>query len=80
MPVLSGVGVVKSVREEHLPVKVIVLSTFSDPSYIRAVMEYGVAGYVTKDDAHDELVEAVVTVARDKTGYMSKKAEEALKH
>jgi DNA-binding NarL/FixJ family response regulator len=80
MPILSGVGVVKSVREEKLPVKVLVLSSFSDPYIVRGVMEYGVEGYVIKDDAHDELVEAVINVANNKTRVVSKKVEEVLEH
>jgi DNA-binding NarL/FixJ family response regulator len=80
MPVLGGVGVVKSVRKEKLPVKVLVLSSFSDPYIIRGVMEYGVAGYVTKEDVHDELVKAVINVANNKTVYVSNKVEEVLKH
>jgi DNA-binding NarL/FixJ family response regulator len=80
MPVLSGVGVVKSVREEKLPVKVLVLSSYSDPYLIRGIMKYGVAGYVTKDEAPDELVEAVINVAKNKTGVISKKVEKVLQH
>jgi two-component system nitrate/nitrite response regulator NarL len=79
MPLLSGVGVLKSVYEEKLPVKVLVLSGYVDPYIVRGVFEYGVAGYVTKEDVHDELVEAVIIVANNKKVYVSNKAEEVLK-
>ena len=78
MPVLSGVGVMESVQEKKLPVKVLVLSSFSDPYLVRSVMEYGVAGYVTKDDVYDELIEAVIDVANNHTGVVSKQVKEVL--
>ena len=71
MPILSGMEVVKSVSEEKLPVKVLVVSSYSEPHYIKAVMEYGVAGYITKDEVHHELVKAVISVANHKTGLVS---------
>ena len=66
MPVLNGVEVVESVREEKLPVKVLLLSSPSDPYYAQSVMEIGASGYLPKDELYHELVDTVLQVAGEK--------------
>lgn len=49
--------------------RVLVLSTVADPERIRAAVTAGADGYLTKDHALDELVEAVATVAAGGTAH-----------
>jgi DNA-binding NarL/FixJ family response regulator len=44
-------------------VKVLMLSMHEDPSYVRAALSAGAAGYVLKDAAYEELVDAIRKVA-----------------
>jgi DNA-binding NarL/FixJ family response regulator len=44
-------------------VKVLMLSMHEDPSYVRAALSAGAAGYVLKDAAYEELVDAIRRVA-----------------
>ena len=55
MPEITGVEVVRRVREEDLPVRVVILSSFADPLFVADAMEAGVDGYMLKDDAFAEL-------------------------
>jgi len=74
MPVMDGVEVARRLRTAHSPVKVLVLSAYNDRQYILSVLEQGAAGYLTKDEAPDTIVEAVRSVAREEKGWISRKA------
>jgi DNA-binding NarL/FixJ family response regulator len=63
MPLLDGFTVAARVREEGLPVKVLCLSMHKDVAHLRRAFDLGVAGYVLKDDAFEQLAEAVAVVA-----------------
>jgi DNA-binding NarL/FixJ family response regulator len=64
----EGVRVAARLRETHPEVGVIVLSQYSDPGYVLALLEAGSdrRGYLLKERLHDrgELVSAIGTVAR----------------
>jgi DNA-binding NarL/FixJ family response regulator len=64
MPGASGLAVVGRLREVSGGAHVIVLSMHSDVEYLREAERVGAAGYVLKDDAADELGEAIATVRR----------------
>lgn len=49
MPVLDGVQATRLVVERSPGTKVVVLTTFDDPSRINAVLEAGASGYLLKD-------------------------------
>lgn len=62
MPGISGVEVVRLIREHSPETRTIVLTAYDDDEYILAVMEAGAAGYLLKTARASDLVEAVRTV------------------
>ena len=63
MPRLSGVEVARAVLDSDLPTKVLALSAYDDPAYVRTLLDQGAAGYITKEKASVLIVEAVAAVA-----------------
>jgi DNA-binding NarL/FixJ family response regulator len=51
------------------PPRVLVLSGFDQPSFLRAAFEGGAAGYVSKGSPVEAIVEAVLAVARGETAF-----------
>lgn len=62
MPTMTGLELAEAVRDERLPTKVVIVTTFARPGYLRRAMDAGVAGYVLKAEPIDELVQALRTV------------------
>jgi DNA-binding NarL/FixJ family response regulator len=63
MPRRTGIEVTRAVRDERLPVGVLVLTAYDDDPYVQAVLEAGANGYVLKNASSDEIVQAVHTVS-----------------
>ena len=63
MPGQSGIEGVPLVLKEAPKAKVLVLSMQDDPSYVRQAFAAGASGYVLKEAADTELVDAVRAVA-----------------
>jgi DNA-binding NarL/FixJ family response regulator len=63
----EGIGVASRLRDTHPDVGVVVLSQFSEPEYVLALLEHGSSrrGYLLKERVHDraQLVSALETVA-----------------
>ncbi len=74
MPGMDGVEVARRLHSSNSPVHILVLSAYNDKQYILAVLEQGAAGYLTKDEAPDTIVEAVRSVAKEEKGWISRKA------
>ncbi|WP_412070600.1 response regulator [Rubrivirga sp. IMCC43871] len=64
MPRVTGVDVARAVRAEGLPVAVLALSSYDEPTYVAGLLAEGAAGYLTKDQPPELIVEAVRAVAR----------------
>jgi two-component system, NarL family, invasion response regulator UvrY len=64
MPGRSGLEVLKELRHEHPKLPVLVLSVHPEDQYGVRVLKAGAAGYLTKDSAPDELVQAIRKVHR----------------
>ena len=63
MPEISGIETAKRILLEDPGIRVVIISLQSDPSYVKAGFRAGVTGYLLKDCAFEELVEAVHIVA-----------------
>jgi two-component system response regulator NreC len=63
MPGASGIEATPAVLKESPESKVLVLSMPDDPAYVRQAFAAGASGYVLKEAADEELVEAVREVA-----------------
>jgi two-component system response regulator NreC len=64
MPGKSGIDATPQLLDSVPGLKILVLSMQDDPRYVRAAFEAGASGYVLKEAADTEVVEAVRTVAR----------------
>ena len=59
MPGLSGLEVAQQLHANDTSVLVLPLSGFRDPEYVFGVLENGAAGYMTKDESLQDIVEAI---------------------
>ena len=75
LPVLRGDQVAQIVRDTHLRVKILAVSSYDDRSYVQSMLENGALGYITKDEASELLVEAVRQVHAGKGAWMSPRVQ-----
>ena len=59
MPGLDGLAAAAALAHERPGVRVIILTTFGRPGYLRRAMESGALGFVVKDAPAEQLAEAV---------------------
>ena len=64
MPGLDGLAAAAALASEAAAVKVIILTTFGRPGYLRRAMESGAVGFVVKDAPAEQLADAVRRVSR----------------
>ena len=64
MPRLTGLELAQRIRDRGLACKVVILTTFARPGYLRRALEAGVSGYLLKDAPADQLAEALRKVHR----------------
>jgi DNA-binding NarL/FixJ family response regulator len=74
LPEISGVETSKRILADRPDAKVIIVSIQSDPHYVKESFKSGATGYILKDCAFEELVEAVHIVAAGAT-YVSPEIE-----
>ncbi|WP_339921045.1 response regulator transcription factor [uncultured Flavobacterium sp.] len=63
MPKKDGIEVIKEFTKKGYPCKVIILSSYDDLKIIQEVMKLGVSGYLTKQCAGENIVEAIQAVS-----------------
>ncbi|MHB8812694.1 MAG: response regulator [Steroidobacteraceae bacterium] len=64
MPEMTGLTLAAEVRDRCPQVRVIILTTFARPGYLRRAMDAGAKGYLLKDRPSAELADAVRRVHR----------------
>ncbi len=64
MPILDGVRATRLLKEAQPQCRVIVLTTFDDDEYIFDALRMGAVGYLLKDVASTQLVEAIRAAAQ----------------
>lgn len=62
MPKLTGLDVAREIQVRSLATRVIIVTTFARPGYLRRALDAGVAGYLLKDRPARELAAAVRSV------------------
>lgn len=62
MPLLNGIEAAKRIYEERLKTAIIVLSMHSDEAYVLKALRAGARGYLLKDSAESDLIQAVRAV------------------
>ena len=63
MPEQSGLEAIPTLLHENPEVKILVLSMQDDPHYVREAFAAGASGYVLKEAADNEVVQAIREVA-----------------
>jgi two-component system, NarL family, response regulator DesR len=64
MPRLTGLELAQRIRDNKLECKVVILTTFARPGFLRRALDAGVSGYLLKDAPADQLAEALRKVHR----------------
>ncbi len=59
MPGQDGIGACQQIVSQLPDVKVLIVTTFARPGYLRRALEAGALGYVVKDTPAEQLAEAV---------------------
>jgi two-component system, NarL family, response regulator DesR len=63
MPGMTGLDLAAALREQERPPRVIILTTFARPGYLRRALDAGAAGYLLKDAPSAQLADAIRRVA-----------------
>jgi len=63
MPGMSGLDVAAELKARGSRARVIILTTFARPGYLRRALDVGACGYLLKDAPSSRLAEAIRTVA-----------------
>jgi DNA-binding NarL/FixJ family response regulator len=77
MPGMNGIDALKQIKTERPKVSVLVLSMYSEEQYALRALKAGAAGYMTKESAPDELIEAIRKVSQGRK-YISPSLAEKL--
>ncbi|MGH9660706.1 MAG: response regulator [Bryobacteraceae bacterium] len=63
MPQMNGMEATRQILARHPHVNVLILSMYSDETYLVQTLRAGARGYLLKDSAEDELIDAVRAVS-----------------
>lgn len=64
MPGLGGLELARRIRQQALDTRVVIVTTFARPGYLRRALDAGVAGYLLKDAPAAQLAQALRQVHR----------------
>lgn len=78
MPIKDGIGVMKEYQPQSHPFKIIILSSYDDFKIIKEVLRYGAQGYLSKECAGENIIEAIETVMSGKEYFSSNIQEKIL--
>jgi two-component system, NarL family, response regulator NreC len=67
MPLLNGIEATRQIVRRAPQTKVLVLSMHSDEAYVTQMLKAGATGYLLKDSADVDLLEAVLAVSQGKS-------------
>lgn len=66
MPLLNGIEAAKRIHDERLNTAIVILSMHSDEGYILKALKAGARGYLLKDSAESDLIQAIRAVSSGK--------------
>jgi DNA-binding NarL/FixJ family response regulator len=72
MPFMNGIEAIRQIRENRPATRVLALSIYDDPLFVRKAVQAGASGYVLKDGLPNDLLEAIQMLYRGKS-YFSRK-------
>lgn len=67
MPLLNGIEATRQITKRAPQTKVLVLSMYSDEAYVTQMLKAGAIGYLLKDSADVDLLQAVQAVSQGKS-------------
>lgn len=67
MPVMDGVEFAKKIKEEGMDIAIVCQSGYSDYSYLRECMQYGVRDYLLKPTDKNELFQIMSKLVLEKS-------------
>ena len=77
MPDMNGMEVSRHILGKNPQANIIILSMYDDEDYISRCLEYGVKGYVVKNESGSELEYAIKSVLQGKN-YFSRQAQDVI--
>ncbi len=80
MPGATGIEVARWVREQQLPVGVLILTAYDDDPYVLAALQAGANGYALKTAEADEIVAAVRAVREGQSALDAAIARKLMAH
>jgi DNA-binding NarL/FixJ family response regulator len=66
MPEISGLEIARKMIENKIPVKIIFLTMYKDEDMFNEALDLGAMGYILKENAVDDIVECINSVADGK--------------
>jgi DNA-binding NarL/FixJ family response regulator len=66
LPDLSGLEIIERMKKEFSSIKILVLTMHKDALHFKQSIAKGVAGYILKDDAYEQLISAVTKISQGK--------------
>ena len=73
MPGLTGTEVARRLNAAAPSVRILALSAYDDKQYILGMLSSGAAGYLTKEEVPEAIIEAVRGVSRGEEGWVSRR-------
>jgi DNA-binding NarL/FixJ family response regulator len=67
LPDQNGLALLPALKQAHPKAAVLILSFHTESFYVRASLERGAAGYLSKESAPEELLDAVCAVSCGET-------------
>lgn len=64
MPLLNGLDATRQIKRDHPRTRVLILTMHENEEYVRQVLASGAMGYILKDAAAHELIDAIRAVYR----------------
>ncbi len=75
MPELDGVETAKMIKKQYPTIRILILTMYSHPSFVKRLIRAGVDGYILKENSQKELMTALQTVAVGKKYFASEVTE-----
>lgn len=65
MPDMNGIEVVKKIRKDKIPVKILILTVHKEVEYLLHLVDLGIEGYILKDSGSTELMKAIEMIVNN---------------
>lgn len=72
LPTLDGVQVANEIKRRRLPTRVLALSSYAEERYVRGMLNADAVGYLLKEEAPEQIVEAVRAAARGEARFSAR--------